>query len=77
MTPNHPDLHPRFKTAFGNDCSEELRSGHLAAFSGLCRFQDRTWGITVWARDIQDAKAWCKYHGLTFDGRIIGTVPWD
>lgn len=63
----------RFETEFGDTGIQPgmpCKSGSLQAFDGRYRFQDRTFSITVWARDWEDAERYCKQHGLKLDGMI-------
>jgi len=62
----------RFEVDLGNDGFGEP-SG-LKAFGALYRFMDRTWSITIWARDWAEARRWCKRHGLKLDGLIIDRI---
>jgi hypothetical protein len=63
----------RFETDFGDD---GLKSGqpviqcNLRAFDARYRFQDRTWSITVWARNWDEANRYAKEHGLQIDGQV-------
>lgn len=63
----------RLETDFGDDGSADP-PGRLKAFSAFHRFDGRTWGITVWARDWQDAAEYCARHNLKLDGLIIGRI---
>lgn len=63
----------RFETEFGDTGltpGQPCVSGSLKAFDACYRFLDRSFSITVWARDWQDAERYCKEHGLRLDGQI-------
>lgn len=64
----------RFTTELGDTGlfpNGSVRQGTLRAFGALYRFQGRTWGIIVWAKDWKDAGRWCAHHGLRLDGEIV------
>lgn len=68
----------RLDTEFGDDGlrpGQACTDGRMRAFGALYRFDDRTWGITVWAYDWNDAERYCRYHGLKLDGQIEEVVP--
>lgn len=62
----------RLETEFGNDGSREDNFGDLRPFGARYRFSGRTWAITVWAVGWQEARKYCRRHGLTLDGEIVG-----
>ncbi len=46
---------------------------NLLAFGARYRFDGRTWGLVVWARDWADAREYARRHGLEIDGKIEAT----
>lgn len=65
----------RLETPLGNDglspgCN--TRQGRFRAFGARYYFAGLCWGITVWARDLDDAQEYARRHGLTIDGEIVG-----
>jgi hypothetical protein len=68
----------RFSTTFGNDgTAPGVRpvSGSLRAFGARYRFDGRTFGLVVWARDWADAREYARRHGMEIDGQIEETIP--
>mgnify|MGYP003328843798 CR=1 FL=1 len=59
----------RLETAFGNDGFDDP-PGRLLPFSARYRFDDRTFGLIVWARDWEDAFQYARQHRLHIDGKI-------
>lgn len=66
----------RLETDFGEDGLKAYFNGldptHLKPFSSHYSFSNRTWSITIWAKDWNDAKSYCSSHSLKLDGIVIG-----
>lgn len=66
----------RFQTPLGDSglrMTEEgavLNTGNLRPFAGTYSFLNSRWAITVWARDLADARHYAREHQLTIEGEI-------
>jgi hypothetical protein len=64
----------RFDSELG-DCGlsngPAFKQGNLMAFGAIYIFMGRKWGITVWAKDWEDADYYCARHGLRLEGEIV------
>jgi hypothetical protein len=54
----------------GDDGFDDPR-GELRPFGAIYLFIGRKWGITVWARNWEEAERHCASHGMRMDGEIL------
>lgn len=62
----------RLETLFGKTGVEDKISS-LKPFGARYRFDNRTWGLVVWAHDWSAAAEYAKEHCLEIDGLIVAT----